>query len=632
MAIAKLNLLEIDFPLERVDDVLSRLVGRNDFHPELASTFTGVHGLSVLKRDNPYRELAARIESLTQYGLTIEQKKPQKNVDVKKADEMINQMLDQLTEMNQITADLEKLISENEDAIVQLTHMQDYEENLDDLFTSRYLQIRFGRMPSSNLDKLDYYANQIFLFKSFYRDVKDCYCMYITTKSKAPEIDNIFSSLYFTRIYIPKFCHGTPASALTELQNQVETAKHSIEDVALRREALLANYSKELSQVYATCKQLTTRFDADQYVVDFGEYAAVIGFVEESRVPFYQERFEKIEGVKVVVKPPMGDSRLYPPSKLKNSWFAKPFSMFVEMYGVPAYTDYDPTLFVAISYSLLFGIMFGDVGQGLLLAVIGYLVGRRFHMQLGKVGVRIGLFSILFGVVFGSVFGNEEILTPFFLPMESSNTMTLLGTAIAIGVLLTLTAMLVNIYINARRKRLGEILFSQNGISGMVFYMAVLLLVVNMIFSLHLPLGLPYILGLIVLPAFLMFLKEPLSNLLEGNQMFPHGFGGFFAEAFFELFDVVLSFVSNTMSFLRVGGFVLSHAGMMMVVYTLAKMTGEYTPGYYAILVIGNIFVMVLEGLSVGIQVLRLEFYEMFSRYYSGNGRKFVSMKKRLSN
>ncbi|MGX8680503.1 MAG: V-type ATPase 116kDa subunit family protein, partial [bacterium] len=145
-------------------------------------------------------------------------------------------------------------------------------------------------------------------------------------------------------------------------------------------------------------------------------------------------------------------------------------------------------------------------------------------------------------------------------------------------------------------------------------------------------LGLPYILGLIVLPAFLMFLKEPLSNLLEGNQMFPHGFGGFFAEAFFELFDVVLSFVSNTMSFLRVGGFVLSHAGMMMVVYTLAKMTGEYTLGYYAILVIGNIFVMVLEGLSVGIQVLRLEFYEMFSRYYSGNGRKFVSMKKRLSN
>ena len=114
--------------------------------------------------------------------------------------------------------------------------------------------------------------------------------------------------------------------------------------------------------------------------------------------------------------------------------------------------------------------------------------------------------------------------------------------------------------------------------------------------------------------------------------MFPEGFGSFFTEGFFELFDVLLTFITNTMSFLRVGGFVLSHAGMMLVVYTLAEMVIKPLglPGYFIILMIGNIFVMVLEGLIVGIQVLRLEFYEMFSRYYEGNGRPFVSMKKRL--
>ena len=110
--------------------------------------------------------------------------------------------------------------------------------------------------------------------------------------------------------------------------------------------------------------------------------------------------------------------------------------------------------------------------------------------------------------------------------------------------------------------------------------------------------------------------------------MFPDGFGAFFTEGFFELFDVLLTFITNTVSYLRVGGFVLSHAGMMLVVYTLAGMVGGF--GYWIVLVLGNIFVMVLEGMIVGIQVLRLEFYEMFSRYYEGGGRPFESMKEAL--
>lgn len=115
--------------------------------------------------------------------------------------------------------------------------------------------------------------------------------------------------------------------------------------------------------------------------------------------------------------------------------------------------------------------------------------------------------------------------------------------------------------------------------------------------------------------------------------MFPHGFGAFFTEAFFELFEVMLTFIANTMSFLRVGGFVLSHAGMMMVVYTLAKMVaggpGIINFGYILVAIIGNIFVMCLEGMIVGIQVLRLEFYEMFSRYYEGKGKPFQSIQEK---
>ena len=179
----------------------------------------------------------------------------------------------------------------------------------------------------------------------------------------------------------------------------------------------------------------------------------------------------------------------------------------------------------------------------------------------------------------------------------------------------------INTIINFKNKKIGEALFSQNGLAGIVFYGGVLAGI-----GLQMGLGISvfntaYILGLIVLPLVLIFLKEPLSHRLEGKDMFPNGFGGFFVESIFETLEVFLTFVANTMSFLRIGGFVLSHAGMMLVVYVLAGMVGPaFVP---VVLIFGNLFVMCLEGMIVGIQVLRLEFYEMFSRYYEGGGIEF---------
>lgn len=97
----------------------------------------------------------------------------------------------------------------------------------------------------------------------------------------------------------------------------------------------------------------------------------------------------------------------------------------------------------------------------------------------------------------------------------------------------------------------------------------------------------------------------------------------------FEMLEVILSYVTNTMSFLRVGAFILVHAGMMQVVFVLAGMFSG--AGYAAVVVIGNIIVMALEALLVGIQVLRLEFYEMFNRFYTGDGRPYIPARLKIS-
>lgn len=136
----------------------------------------------------------------------------------------------------------------------------------------------------------------------------------------------------------------------------------------------------------------------------------------------------------------------------------------------------------------------------------------------------------------------------------------------------------------------------------------------------------PYVICLIVIPLVIMFFREPLGCLVSGKKFkLESGIGDFIASNFFEVFEFILGYATNTLSFVRIGGFIFSHAGMMSVVMLLSEsVSAGASP---VVVVIGNIFVMGMEGLIVGIQVLRLEFYEVFSRFYDGDGQPFEPVK-----
>ena len=82
-----------------------------------------------------------------------------------------------------------------------------------------------------------------------------------------------------------------------------------------------------------------------------------------------------------------------PPTKLENPKLFKPFEMFVQMYGLPAHNEMDPTVFVGITYSFIFGVMFGDVGQGLLLLIGGALIYHFKKAPLAGIIASAGVFS-----------------------------------------------------------------------------------------------------------------------------------------------------------------------------------------------------------------------------------------------
>ena len=329
------------------------------------------------------------------------------------------------------------------------------------------------------------------------------------------------------------------------------------------------------------------------------------------------------------------------PVKLRNNAVFRPFEMFVKMYGLPAYGSFDPTPYVAVTYCLMFGIMFGDVGQGLVVSLLGLILSKFTKNGLAPIMTRIGLFSAAFGVLYGSVFGIETLITPFFhrenvwrflgYTKQPENIFqaatSLLIAALMIGIVLIVLSMLFNTILNFRRRRFGEALFSVNGVAGLVFYISLVAAAAGT-FMFGADMFSPaYVVCLLVLPLAVIFFKHPLSGLISGTTPTEKvSVGNFIIENFIELFEAALSFLSNTMSYLRIGGFVLSHAGMMLVVAQLAGTNApgaEITAGTVIVYIIGNLVVMGIEGLLVGIQVLRLEFYEIFNRFYDGSGKAF---------
>jgi len=507
--------------------------------------------------------------------------------------------------------------------------------SLDDIFSSKYISARVGRLPLDSVEKLSFYQNKPFIFKQFHVEKNYSWCMYLVTNNYEREIDNIFSSLFFERIHIPDFVHGTPESAQSTLKKEIEVAQTSLDETQREIDKIFNQNMKQLAHIKGELILLNKVYSARDYVVGLGDILSITGFIPSRDVKMLKEQYSDMDNVEIEIMPANSDKRINPPTKLKNNWFTKPFVSFIKMYGLPSYTSIDPTPFLAITYSLLFGMMFGDLGHGIVLTIFGFLIYRKYKIPLAAIAARIGIASMFFGFLYGSFFGNEEILTPIFtnwfgLPgkpvsiLDPNFTMTLMIGSMILGSVLIIISMTINIIIGFKKKNYENVFFSQNGFAGMIFYVF-LLIGIGAKVALSVSLFSPLTIALfIVLPLLLIFFKLPLGRLMKKENPFPNKLGGFLVEEFFELFEIILSYLTNTMSFLRVGGFMLSHASMMLLVYTILAMSGSFI-GQSLILIIGNLFVMGFEGLIVGIQVLRLEFYEMFSRYFEGDGTPFIA-------
>jgi V/A-type H+-transporting ATPase subunit I len=347
----------------------------------------------------------------------------------------------------------------------------------------------------------------------------------------------------------------------------------------------------------------------------------------------------------------------------RNPRFLKPFQMLVTNYHVPEYGTVDPTFFVMFSYLTMFGLMFADVGQGailLLAGLAGFFLSRRgeerFHNLFALIGW-CGFSSVLFGAFFGSYFG-LPLLKPVLFDFHGivtgqgrhdalmNDVFDILAVSIYFGIGIIAIGLLFN-WINLLRKRRWEsLLLDKGGVAGAWIFSGGVYAAHYMVANGYKHLPSPNALLLLVgVPAIVLFLKHPVLRTVHGRgrrgdatgegqarqdePLTPFTLMTVLMEGIVELLDVFSGYLSNTLSFLRVAGLGIAHVSLMSAFFELAHMAGVSWVSML-IVVAGNVLVIGLEGLSAGVQSLRLNYYEFFSKFFTGSGKLYAPISLRI--
>lgn len=520
-----------------------------------------------------------------------------------------------------------------------------------DLESLSFLTLRIGKIEPEKFDELKEKAGNSFTLVALGDDRTRV--LAACSKKSRSVMDGILKDSGFVEVEIPKEFKGIPENVLGILKKNSDDAKAALEEIQTERKNYGETHKDELFrllQCYCVAKQITevkNNLEATEYIY------RLTGWIPAYETKEVSKKIDELTSSRSAVReylpsevPAVLSGKEKVPVQVKHGALIKNFERMIFSYGSPLYGTIDPTPFVAVFFTVLFGIMFGDAGQGLCFLVIGILsclkkIKISGWEKFGPVLCCIGVSSTIMGLLTGEFFANETILEPFAMwvtglfghphapilhmmpssdPHSITRMFTFFGFTIGVGFLINTCGLLINISNQISLKRWGKVLFGKTGISGAIFFWYVVAFALRVAFFGHAPQIYDFviILGTLLISAF----GEPLERLIEKESpVLENGVLSAVIGAVVEIIEIVSSYLSNTVSFVRVGAFALAHAVLGYIINSLVEITPG--PGGIAVAIVGNAIVVVLEGMIVAIQVVRLQYYEFFSKFFSETGREF---------
>jgi len=423
-----------------------------------------------------------------------------------------------------------------------------------------------------------------------------------------------------------------PSTALTAISDEVASLRAEEGRILSRLEEFKRRSLPRIAAI-ARCLELNIRMEEALHNTLRSEELRIIqGWVPAHRVGEVSAELEKLRRrlgniLAYRLEDPAEDEEV--PTILRNPRLFKVYEGLVAQYGWPGHREIDPTIVSGILWTMMFGLMFPDAGQGLVIICMGsflayFFKGDRFlgfnARKLGRLMIGLGLSATAFGLILGEFFLMEfPPLVPGLRPgwlEDPSGAAWLLKVAIFFGIAQIILAMAIATWNEFKNDEAVDAILGHHGIAGLIAFAGFVLTAFHF-------------LGVTVVPGVLQFpelgmgalMSWPFYVMLSGFAMMALkpvvsresmalGFGG--------LLEAATSFLANTFSYARIAGFAITHAALALVVNRM--MGANPLMGVGMGLILLNLFALSIELLVCVIQALRLLYYEFYSKFYRGAG------------
>jgi V/A-type H+-transporting ATPase subunit I len=475
----------------------------------------------------------------------------------------------------------------------------------------RFLDVRVGALDATQLERLREALSLIgFSVLEFHREASTSQVVVVGMKGVADdELKPVLRAAGFHALEVPLELSGHPEKLSRELEAKTAELDREMESIRACTERLRSEHLEALRKAAASLYAAAPFAALSGSLRSKGALVRLEGWVPKRELGALQARLAgMIDAFHLESRRPLPEELPGVPSVQRYPGWIRPFADLVRGYGTPRYDEFDPTWMFAVTFTLMFGMMFGDVGHGLVIAAASWALREKFK-HFTRFGILAGISSTIFGFLYGSIFGYEHLLHPVWMsPLSDPMHLLMLALYWGIGFILLATSLSAwNLWRHGARRRA---LLGVKGVAGVLFYLGGLFVMARLAGG--------HEIGWLDALVVLVPLGAILAEVWRETSASP---GERALVTFMEGFEAVMGYVSNTLSFLRVAAFSLNHAALAIAVMTLAGMLE--TTGYWIAVVIGNVIILVLEGGIVLIQVLRLEYYEGFARFFGGDGRAY---------
>ncbi len=636
MAVMKMVALTMIGPNAEMEPVARQMVLTGGFQPlplDILVNDRTLRSKVTTETENPYDELLSKVSSVWKVaGEMIPDPSPvtlTRDFTLTNARELVHRASKRLE-----IWDKRRAVLVEEDELLRATKLfiealKGTEFAPSELAEGKFLKAYFGRLSNENYQRLTDSAEESPIAISELTSVNgNTWILVMTVPGYSESTKKLLEAVYFKEFSLKEISEQLVGEdPLSLVKKRIANHERAIKGLAKAAKDMLREHRDRYELLFSQLYTMQRVYDVCKGRGEVSGMFVLSGWIPEDTLASIKKTVEEEAPLTTLMVESTKDitySGIRVPTLLRNSPVFRAFQDIVAMYSLPSYGEIDPSPIVAISFILFFGFMFGDIGHGLMIYIASIFLVKRGVMKrsFGQVMKSASISSMVFGALYGSIFGLENIIPALWLsPMHDTNRLLII--AICLGVFMISLGLILNMIQQYRNRDFGRLLFDGQGLAGLFLYWTMAALAAIYMTGTEISeIAANIMWGGIGLMMLLMVFRDVLARCLLHQK--EHGES--VVLNIFEIMHNLMSFVSNTASFVRLAAFALNHVGLSMAVIMLSEMVHSLPGGIVMkgiILLVGNIVIVCLEGLIVFIQTLRLEYYEFFGKFYKGGGSAF---------